>query len=184
MRQRAILLATTMVLLSLYSMGQPDQLKAEKQFQATSVSVPGSIVGSDISERGSCLIVLTDYAGVPWKAIQFRATISSPSGIADIQPGADVADRARWNVHTRVVHGASGSNGSRTDTIKVVVFGNGFTTMPAAALSRLLTLSFGVAGTSASSSVTISIDDVVGALPKGDAAPMHAGPDTIFNLWK
>lgn len=76
--------------------------------------------------------------------------------------------------------------GKRSDTIRVVIFGNGWTEFPSGTSIKLLTLSYQqptVSGTSADT-VSFKIMDVVGALSLGEAASIEAGPEASLNLWK
>jgi len=135
---------------------------------------------------GTGEIALEGYTGAPLKAIQFRVIATSMTGLQNVLPGSSVSDKKQWSSHPGIVLGNPDDSGKRTDTIKIVIFGNGWTEFPSGTSIKLLTLGFQqptVSGTSADT-VSFKIMDVVGALSLGEAANIEAGPETSLNLWR
>jgi hypothetical protein len=141
--------------------------------------------------HGSGEVALENYTGSPLKTIQFCVIATSMNNLKSVLPGSTVANKKLWSVHHFIAHGIPDAFGKRSDTVRVVVFGNGWAEFPAGASLKLLTLNYeqpAISGTSADT-VSFKITGVVGALsPKKtgivEAASVDAGPETSINLWK
>jgi hypothetical protein len=136
--------------------------------------------------HGSGEIALENYTGLLIKAIQFRVIATSTNTLKSVLPGSSVANRNLYNCTSVIVPGTPDAYGKRSDTVNVVVFGNGPTELPAGSSIKLLTLHYEqpvLSGTSADT-VSFKITQVVGALSRGDAARVEAGPESSINLWK
>jgi hypothetical protein len=147
---------------------------------AGTVSVQAGLV------RGSGEVALENYTGQPLKAIQFRVIAASSNKLKSVLPGSSVANRKNYNCTYVIAPGIPDALGKRSDTVKVVIFGNAWTEFPGGSSIKLLTLNYEqpvVSGTSADT-VSFKITELVGALSRGEAASVSAGPQSSVSLWK
>lgn len=121
---------------------------------------------------------LNGYVGAPLKALQFNLVTNGLTILRSVSRGAALPAPA-WNFSSVLVHGPSNPDGSSNDTIKVVLFGNGSTSLPAGSYSDLVRFQYDVVNISDPDVQTASIafgpGSVLGSTAVGENAGVAAG---------
>ena len=149
-------------------------------------TVPGVVTVNVGTSPGTAQVLLENYTGSPLKAIQFFVISSSANILKKVVPLSPFSDKKQWIFQYNIVPGPLNSSGQKTDTVKVVIFGNGWTVFPSGSSIGLLDLEFEQPSesTTVSNIVTIKISEIVAALPIGESAKINAGSEVSLTLWK
>ena len=162
--------------------GSKTRTKISKQVKAVTAKL--SVLAAPAPGMGE--VALENYTGSPLKGIQFHVIAASMNPLESVNPGNSVSDKELYSVFTNIVPGTTNDFGKRTDTIKVVVFGNGRTVFPSGNSIKFLTINYQqpiVTGTSADT-VGFKITNVMAGLPNAKGVDITVGPEVFLNLWK
>ncbi len=132
-------------------------------------------------------VALNGYVGSPLKALQFEFVTNGLLILRSIAKGSDISTPANaWNFSYVLSRGPVNADGSTNDTVKVVLFGNGTTTLPPGTYPNLFDFSYDVVNISDPDVqvTTIAFDDptVVGSLADGTNAGIAAGSDQTVTV--
>lgn len=183
-----IVILSFLLLTSSIVLAQKSNKPAKVQSKAlkSTGSANGIVTVQAGSTKGTGEVTLQNYTGAALKAIQFRVIATSKNNLISVLPGSSVANKTLWSCHHFIIPGNPDGLGKKSDTINIVIFGNGRTELPAAEGIKLITLTYeqpAVAGTSADT-VNFKIKRVIGAIYPGESANVSAGPEVSINLWK
>jgi hypothetical protein len=134
----------------------------------------------------SSTVRLQNYVGVDLKALQFKIVLDGLLNFRSISRGAAVP-AADWNFSYTVSPGAFNLDGSRNDTIKVVILGNGTNQIPPGADYEIAVFEYDVIDISTEQeNTTVHFEGVVGGTgtpePGKNANIVPLGPQEITVL--
>lgn len=127
----------------------------------------------DNSQGYSTAIRLENYVGNDLKALQFKVVLDGSLLFRSILRGAAIANGANWTFAYQIVPGPVNADGSRNDTIKVVILGNGTNQLPAGD-HEIVVIEYDVVNIQVNqTTTTVHFEDVIGGTgtpnPGGDA---------------
>ena len=125
-------------------------------------------------------IRLENYVGNDLKAIQFKIVLDGSLLFRSIERGVDVANGSEWTFQYEIAPGNINPDGSRNDTVKVVILGNGINQLPAGDY-ELAVIEYDAVDIQVNTlTTTVHFEEVFGGTgtpnPGGDAN-IAAGPD-------
>ncbi len=131
-------------------------------------------------------IALNGYVGSPLKALQFEFVTNGLLILRSITKGSDISAPGAWNFNYVLSRGPVNDDGSSNDTVKVVLYGNGTTTLAPGTYPNLFDFTYDVVNISDPDmqTTTIAFDDptVAGSLVDGTNAGIIAGTDQTVTV--
>jgi hypothetical protein len=120
-------------------------------------------------------------AGSPLKAIQFTLKTDGQIIFRNIQLGPALPTAGQWNLAYNIFRGPQNASGATDDSVRVLLFGNGAVSLPAADWKGLLTFSYDVVNIAdANATSHVRLSGVLGSQADGkDAKVSSAGDETI-----
>lgn len=123
---------------------------------------------------------LQNYVGTDLKALQFKIVLDGKLLFRSISRGTAVSSGVDWTFAYEIAPGLMNPDGSRNDTVKVVVLGNGTTQLPPGADYEIAVFQYDAINISVNqTTTTVHFEEVIGGLgtpePGGDAL-INAGP--------
>jgi hypothetical protein len=139
----------------------------------------------DNSQGYSTAIRLENYVGNALKALQFKIILDGKLVFRSIERGAAIANGANWTFAYQIAPGSVNSDGSRNDTIKVVILGNGTNQLPAGD-HEIAIIEYDAVNVQVNqTTTTVHFEDVIGGTgtpnPGGDAN-IIAGPAQLITI--
>jgi hypothetical protein len=140
---------------------------------------PQTRIVFDNSQGYSTAIRLENYVGNDLKALQFKVVLDGRLLFRSIERGAAIANGTNWTFAYEIAPGPVNADGSRNDTIKVVILGNGTNQLPAGD-HEIVIIEYDVINIQVNqTTTTVHFEDVKGGTgtpnPGGDAN-ITAGP--------
>ena len=133
----------------------------------------------DNAQEYSSSVRLENYVGTGLKALQFKIVLDGLLLFRSIERGADVP-AGDWNFTYSIAEGSYNPDGSRNDTIKVVILGNGNNQLEAGSDYELAVFEYDAVNISTESEqTTVHFEGVVGGTGEpdpGQDAQVLAGP--------
>jgi hypothetical protein len=127
---------------------------------------------------------IAGYVGQPLKGIQLKVITQGLLTVRSVSKGAAIVSPANaWNFSYVIARAdTQRADGSSVDTIKVVIYGNGSTSLPAG--GQLVAFEYDVVNISDPDVQTTSIglQGVLASLSNGDNAQITAGPDQAITV--
>jgi hypothetical protein len=122
---------------------------------------------------------LENYVGTDLKALQFKIVLDGALLFRSIERGTAIANGANWTFSYEIAPGSPNADGSRNDTIKVVILGNGTNQLPAGD-HEIVVIEYDAVNIQINqTTTTVHFEDVMGGTgtpnPGGDAE-ITAGP--------
>jgi hypothetical protein len=147
--------------------------KTIEQKEAPGVLTFGPAQTLDANTRNvQVSIRLQNYTGGPLKAMQLKIVSSGSIKMQSVGLGKDIADKSAWSLSYELVRGRSNTAANISDTMKIVIYGNGPNALQPGSYEDLLKVTFDMVGSRDSN---LKLVGVLGSLPNGEKAGIAVG---------